>query len=240
MSEGSITERLAEPFAADEVKWKPGATAGNRALAMCYVDARCVMERLDDVLGVDGWQDEYDFLPDGSCMCRLSLRINGEWIRKTDVGAESEQKDEGDRRKAAVSDALKRTAVKFGVGRYLYSLEAQWVDYDPQKKKFTRTPVLPDWARKGKAAPRPAELQAPAPPPEPEHDPAEVIGAEQVAELEALLTAKNKRWDDARKWLQDTFVRELEPQAQTADLCWKHYLALRDVLLTASRKKKVG
>jgi len=59
------------------------------------------------------------------------------------VGGQSEQPDEGDRRKAAFSDALKRAAVKFGIGRYLYRLPAQWVDYDPRKKQFARTPTLP-------------------------------------------------------------------------------------------------
>ncbi|MFW8423642.1 hypothetical protein ACOIC1_28595, partial [Klebsiella pneumoniae] len=33
--------------------------------------------------------------------------------------------------------------VKFGVGRYLYRLEKQWVDYDPGKGRFT-PPKLPE------------------------------------------------------------------------------------------------
>ena len=36
-----------------------------------------------------------------------------------------------------------RAAVKFGVGRYLYRLEKQWVDYDPEKGRFT-PPKLPE------------------------------------------------------------------------------------------------
>ena len=38
--------------------------------------------------------------------------------------------------KAAFSDALKRAAVKLGVGRYLYRLGGQWVDYDEKAKAF--------------------------------------------------------------------------------------------------------
>lgn len=129
-----IQDALAAPFHPSEVKHKPAVVKGNRALALHYVDARTIMERLDAVVGVAGWRDEYEFLPDGSCLCRLSLRIGDEWITKTDVGGESEQKDEGDRHKAAVSDALKRAAVKFGVGRYLYRLPNQWTDYDPASK----------------------------------------------------------------------------------------------------------
>jgi hypothetical protein len=101
------------------------------------------MERLDNVLGLDGWQDEYEPLPDGSVVCKLRCRIGGEWLVKTDVGGPSEQPDGGDRIKAAFSDALKRAAVKFGVGRYLYRLPSQWVDFDPTKRRFQRLPARP-------------------------------------------------------------------------------------------------
>ncbi len=128
------------------VKFKPAVVQGNRALAFAYVDVRVVMARLDSVLGPENWQDEYTFLADGSCLCKLSLRINGEWLAKMDVGAPSEQPDGGDRDKASCSDALKRAAVKWGVSRYLYRLPSQWVDYDPQRRQFVRQPTLPDWA----------------------------------------------------------------------------------------------
>src|SRR5262245_3676995 len=86
-----ITSALAAPFDPPEIKFKPAAVSGNRALALAYVDARVVQDRLDEVLGVDGWQDDYEFRPDGSVICRLRLKINGEWIQKVDVGGESEQ-----------------------------------------------------------------------------------------------------------------------------------------------------
>jgi hypothetical protein len=149
-----ITEALAAPFQLHDVKFKPAVVSGNRALALAYVDARVIQDRLDEVLGVDGWQDSYKVLEDGTVVCRLRLRIGQEWVTKTDVGSPSEQGDSGDQRKAAFSDALKRAAVKFGVGRYLYRLRAQWVDYDGHKKQFTQTPKLPPFAmpRKAKAA----------------------------------------------------------------------------------------
>lgn len=152
---------LTAPFEPAEVKWKPQAVSGNRALAIAFVDARVIMDRLDDAAGVFGWQDRYEILPDGNVVCTLSLRMAGEWITKQDVGGESEQPDEGDRRKAAFSDALKRTAVKFGIGRYLYRLPHQWVEYDPQKRKFVKPPQLPAWA-----LPRstPASQAQPVPP----------------------------------------------------------------------------
>lgn len=141
-----LMDELAAPFEAEEVKFKPAVVSGNRALAMAYVDARVIQDRLDDVLGVTGWQDEYECLPDGSVVCKLRLKIGDEWITKMDVGGPSEQPDEGDRRKAAFSDALKRAAVKFGIGRYLYRLKSQWVDYDPQRKQFAKPPQLPPGA----------------------------------------------------------------------------------------------
>ena len=147
-----LTQALSTPFDPKEVKFKPAVVSGNRALALAYVDARVIQDRLDDVLGVSGWQDEYECLPDGSVVCRLHLRLGDEWITKMDVGGQSEQPDEGDRKKAAFSDALKRTAVKFGIGRYLYRLPSQWCDYDPQKKQFTRTPALPPSALPAKPA----------------------------------------------------------------------------------------
>jgi hypothetical protein len=156
----SLTRALSAPFEPAEVKFKPAVVSGNRALALAYVDARVIQDRLDDVLGVEGWQDDYECLEDGSVVCRLRLRLGDEWVTKVDVGGPSEQPDGGDRLKAAFSDALKRAAVKFGVGRYLYRLPSQWVDYDPHRKTFVRLPTLPAFALPA----QPAAAPAPAPP----------------------------------------------------------------------------
>lgn len=139
---GSLTRALAAPFDPSEVHFKPGVISGNRALALAYVDARAIQDRLDSVLGVEGWQDDYECLPDGSVICRLRLCLDGEWVTKVDVGSPSEQPDGGDRLKAAFSDALKRAGVKFGVGRYLYRLPGQWVDYDPKRRQLVKMPSL--------------------------------------------------------------------------------------------------
>jgi hypothetical protein len=171
----AIAHALATPFEATEVKFKPQTVSGNRALAVPFVDARVIQDRLDEVLGVMGWQDSYECLPDGAVVCRLRIRLGAEWITKEDVGGQSEQPDEGDRRKAAFSDALKRAAVKFGIGRYLYRQKPQWVDYDPQKRQFLRAPTLPSFSRDAESSEPSAakELaatlkmpEAPAAPPE--------------------------------------------------------------------------
>jgi hypothetical protein len=142
----ALTAALAAPFEPKDVKFKPQMVKGTRCLAMAYIDARLIQDRLDDVLGAENWEDAFKLLPDGSVMCRLRLKLGDRWITKTDVGSPSEQPDSGDRLKAAVSDALKRAAVKFGIGRYLYRLPAAWVDYDPVKKQIVQPPQLPSFA----------------------------------------------------------------------------------------------
>ena len=142
----SIQAALAEPFERRVLKCKPGAVKGNQALAMPYLDARDVADRLDEVLGLDGWQDDYEQLADGAMLCRLRIKIGRTWIVRCGVGGPSEQPDAGDRKKAAESDALKRAAVKFGVARYLYRLPKFWLGWDATRRQFTQTPVLPAWA----------------------------------------------------------------------------------------------
>ena len=160
----AITTALAMPFEPSAVKFKPQAVKGNRAMAVAYVDCRMVQDRLDEVLGVENWQDEYTLLPDGSVVCKLQLKIGEHWISKMDVGSPSEQPDGGDRLKAAFSDSLKRAAVKYGIARYLYRLPMQWADFDPVKRQFTTPPTLPAFAR-------------PTPPPRPTPAPAQVAVA---------------------------------------------------------------
>jgi len=145
-SNTALARALAAPFDASEIKFKPQAVKGNRALALAYVDVRAIMDRLDRAVGVENWQDHYQLLPDNSVMCQLQIRIGNRWITKADVGGPSEQPNGGDRLKAAFSDALKRAAVKFGIGRYLYRLPQQWTDYEPQKRQFSSQPRLPGWA----------------------------------------------------------------------------------------------
>ena len=86
---------------------------------VAYIDARAAMNRLDRVVGVDGWSDAYEVLEAGTVKCRLTVL----GISKEDTGI-------GEDLKAAFSDALKRAAVKFGVGRYLYDLPTVWAPLD--------------------------------------------------------------------------------------------------------------
>lgn len=163
--EREMAERLAEPFDPKDIGWKPQTVKGARALAVAFIDARNVMDRLDEVVGPFGWRDAYRVLADGNVECTLELRLDGQWVPKVDVGGESDQKDEGDKRKAAYSDALKRAAVKWGIGRYLYSLPSTWTDFDPNTRQIPNPPKLPPWAlpksmRGQPASPRTAPAQS--------------------------------------------------------------------------------
>lgn len=120
-----IEQKLKAPM---EYKWRIQSINDYKATCVAYVDARDVMDRLDEVFGIDGWEDGYAEA-DGKLFCNLTCHFNGNSITKSDTGSESNvEKDKG-----LVSDAFKRAAVKFGIGRFLYNLEIQ----DLKVKKHT-------------------------------------------------------------------------------------------------------
>jgi hypothetical protein len=58
---------------------------------------------------------------ENSVLCRLTVRMpDGSTLTKADAGGYAGMPDQGDDDKSGFSDAFKRAAVKFGVGRYLY------------------------------------------------------------------------------------------------------------------------
>ncbi len=160
-----ILRRLAAPFRAEQISWKPQnlypRENPTRALAVAYVDARDVAERLDEVLGFN-WEFSWEPVGEVHVHGKLTLIIDNQRITREDVGEIGEGDQAG--LKAAVSDALKRCAVLFGVGRYLYRLPRVWVGYDAQKKQMTETPQLPDWAL-SRDVPEQATTPEPAPAP---------------------------------------------------------------------------
>ena len=108
----SVQRALARPFPLSAVSFRKGPGSSKE---LAYITARDVMKRLDDSVGVDGWQDEYDYIGD-RMICKLSVKIAGEWVTKCD-GADDTSIEGA---KGGISDAFKRAAVKFGVFRYAY------------------------------------------------------------------------------------------------------------------------
>jgi len=129
-------EKLTAPFDETEIKFKPTAIKNNQALALPYVDARTILDRLDEAVGPENWHDEYQIISENKVICKLTIL----GITKSDAGESSSEEKEP--LKSAVSDALKRAAVKFGIGRYLYKLPKFWYDFDPTKGEFIENPGL--------------------------------------------------------------------------------------------------
>ena len=140
---------LKRPFPPEAVKWKAQVTRGSEALAVAYIDARSVMERIDRVVGPGGWSDEYEVIAATPEEYVVECRLTVLGVTKADVGDSSASGGGSNLAKTAYSDALKRAAVKFGVGRYLYALPKRWVAYDAQRKRLTEVPQLPSWAVPG-------------------------------------------------------------------------------------------
>ena len=136
-----MTKNIFRTLRADEIEIRPGS--GNCMLL--YKNARVDQNILDETVGQFGWKPYYTRI-DGKLYCTLSIRDpeSGEWISKQDVGTPS--KIEGE--KGEVSDALKRAAFCFGIGRELYSspkieiprnlqigkLSVREIDYDENRK----------------------------------------------------------------------------------------------------------
>ena len=123
-----VWDRLAAPFPPSAIHWRIGRKAkggSGQALVLPYIQARDVMDRLDQVVGPENWQTHYPHASD-KVICQLSVRIDGEWIAKCDgAGDTSIEADKG-----AISDALKRAGVLFGIARYLYRLDSVWARVD--------------------------------------------------------------------------------------------------------------
>lgn len=122
-----LEAELKKPFTFEEIEWRIGSSFERngevKALALPYVTSRAIMDRLDAVFGLDGWTDEYQSWGNNAQLCAITVRIGDRFIKKWD-GAESTDIESV---KGGLSNALKRTAVKFGIGRYLYSFDPIWV-----------------------------------------------------------------------------------------------------------------
>jgi len=125
---------LSECFPPYRIRWRVGARTKDKSkgMGLAYLDARDVTDRLDNVCGPANWQDRYTHAGQKTC-CEIGIRINGEWIWKSDGAGDTDI--EGN--KGAFSDAFKRAGVKWGIGRYLYSSNSPWVALD-ERGNFTK------------------------------------------------------------------------------------------------------
>lgn len=106
---------IARTFPPDQVKTRPQG-----GMNLEFITARTVQNRLDEVAGPENWWCRFEYRND-SVLCELSIRApDGTVVTKQDAGGYSATKDDGDNDKGGISDAFKRAAVMFGIGRHLY------------------------------------------------------------------------------------------------------------------------
>ena len=126
---------LKAPFPVDSLSWRVGNKSNWDKVKKCpkdpnkpvkaqmlvYIDARDVQDRLDEVC--DNWSNDFKEV-NGRLVCNLT--ING--ITRTDGAGDTDFEGE----KGGLSDAFKRSAVMFGVGRYLYNAKNfnTWLEYE--------------------------------------------------------------------------------------------------------------
>lgn len=132
-----VWARLAAPLPADSIAWRQDGKPTTRdgkffARFVCYVEAGTVRERLDSVVPGE-WDLSVTPLPDlvnhegteTEKAFKARLQILG--VVREDVGQGSDYK-------AAVTDAFKRAAVRFGIGHELYAMGTNWVEIDGDGK----------------------------------------------------------------------------------------------------------
>lgn len=160
----AISEQLRAPFDPADVAFRVQGKAGasGKAQVVAYIDARAVQDRLDDVIGAGAWAFDWQpitFKGDDLSIVKGRLTIHG--VTREDVGTASNFEPS----KGAVSDALKRAAAMWGIGRYLYDVDAAWVTVDGARISDATLAQLrarlprPD----GSPAPRPAPQQTQRP-----------------------------------------------------------------------------
>ncbi len=145
--------KLTAEFPRDKIHWRAQSITrdGSKAMALAYIDARHVMDRLDEVCGPAGWQCRYPHAENKTC-CEIGILIQNivkdtdvyDWVWKSDGAGDTDIEGA----KGAFSDAFKRAAVRWGIGRYLYDLPAVWVPcetYERNGKKVWKRFTVDPW-----------------------------------------------------------------------------------------------
>lgn len=154
-----IEKALKAPFEESEIEWRIsrcGKTNDGKVWAKClaYVSNRAIMDRLDAVFGFDGWSNMFREWKNGNGqICCLRVRINDVYVSKEDGAGDTDFES----LKGGLSDSMKRAAVQFGIGRYLYNLDEYYAVIDENGKYYHNDkknnisfkwnpPKLPTWA----------------------------------------------------------------------------------------------
>jgi len=125
---------LTAPILPNEVEWRiQSQTNTGKLIVVPYINNRCVMTRFDAAFGADNWTSEFREIANGF-LCRLTVSINDRQVYREDGASKTNIEPE----KGGISDAMKRAAVQFGLGRCLYDYPRVMIECEG---KF-----IPDWA----------------------------------------------------------------------------------------------
>ncbi len=237
---------LSAPFLPTQISWRIGPTAADKksGIALAYLDSRDVQDRLDLVCGPGGWQDRYPHVGQKT-VCEIAILCGDAWVTKSDGAGDTDMEAE----KGALSDAFKRAAVKWGVGRYLYSFPNIWVEIIPAGRSFKIKPsetskLIAALERHMKGLPPPPDIMAEAremsqqqaqerkaagkPPlrkPNPSRKEWTAYGIEDIKELDA---------DGIRDWFTENAAKVEQLEDQNHSL-WLELTTARDDRLDALR-----
>ena len=106
----------------------------DKCFVLGYIDARDVESRLDNVVWPENWSCDYKEVK-GMVFCGIEINWKWKWNNWTESATEKE--------KGQASDAFKRAAVKWGIGRNLYALPSMMISKDDYlKNKYTLTTYI--------------------------------------------------------------------------------------------------
>jgi hypothetical protein len=127
-----MIEDLSKPITDEEVEWRTqtyGTTEkGNYMQIVPHITPRVVQNRFDEAVGPFNWNMRLREVDKGF-ICRISVwdYEKQQWIFKEDGASLKEDKNVwSDPIKTVVSEAIKRTAVQWGIGRELYGFNNIW------------------------------------------------------------------------------------------------------------------
>jgi hypothetical protein len=132
----TLLEQLSQAFPKSEIQWRAGAVTRDkkRAQALPYAEPRAYEDRLNDICPGD-WSVKFSPWGEKRIICELT--ING--VTRSSTGEDNDGFAPGT---AAEAQAFKRACSKFGLGRYMYDVPIQWVDYDEERSRLKETPEM--------------------------------------------------------------------------------------------------
>lgn len=130
-----IAAQLAAPFALDDIDFLPKGKVEREGKTLCmalpYADPRVYQDRLN-AIAYGEWSTPAPvvIVAGNKLICYVTVILCG--VPHTDVGeANNNEENTGTE---AFAQAFKRACSQFGLGRYLYNLEKEWVPFNAQRK----------------------------------------------------------------------------------------------------------